>query len=89
MATDKSGYSEHLFQEIGLTKREAKEIVELFFHDLAELGKCAQVKLSGYGQFMSYMTNELRDEIQKQGEENTCSARRVVTFPHGQNSGAC
>jgi integration host factor subunit alpha len=85
MALTKADISEHLFQEIGLTKREAKEIVELFFHELSSaLENAQQVKLSGYGNFELHDKNERPGRNPKTGEEIPVSARRVVTFRSGQ-----
>jgi integration host factor subunit alpha len=85
MALTKADISEHLFQEIGLTKREAKEIVELFFHELSgALESAQQVKLSGYGNFELHDKNERPGRNPKTGEEIPVSARRVVTFRSGQ-----
>ena len=77
--------AERLFNELGLNKREAKEIVELFFEEIrAALETNETVKLSGFGNF------DLRDKKQrpgrnpKTGEEIPISARRVVTFKPGQ-----
>ncbi len=84
-ALTKSEMAERLFEELGLNKREAKEIVELFFEEIrACLEGNEQVKLSGFGNF------DLRDKSQrpgrnpKTGEEIPISARRVVTFRPGQ-----
>ena len=84
-ALTKSEMAERLFEELGLNKREAKEIVELFFEEIRScLEGNEQVKLSGFGNF------DLRDKSQrpgrnpKTGEEIPISARRVVTFRPGQ-----
>ena len=84
-ALTKSEMAERLYEELGLNKREAKEIVELFFEEVrACLEANEQVKLSGFGNF------DLRDKSQrpgrnpKTGEEIPISARRVVTFRPGQ-----
>ncbi len=84
-ALTKSEMAERLFEELGLNKREAKEIVELFFEEIRGcLEANEQVKLSGFGNF------DLRDKSQrpgrnpKTGEEIPISARRVVTFRPGQ-----
>lgn len=84
-ALTKSEMAERLYEELGLNKREAKEIVELFFEEVrACLEGNEQVKLSGFGNF------DLRDKSQrpgrnpKTGEEIPISARRVVTFRPGQ-----
>jgi len=85
MALTKVGIAQELFDTVGLNKREAKDLVEIFFEEI----RCAleggdSVKLSGFGNF------ELRDKAQrpgrnpKTGEEIPISARRVVTFRPGQ-----
>ncbi len=84
-ALTKADLAEMLFDELGLNKREAKEIVESFFEEIrSALESNEQVKLSGFGNF------ELRDKKTrpgrnpKTGEEIPISARRVVTFKPGQ-----
>lgn len=84
-ALTKADLAEKLFDELGLNKREAKELVELFFEEIRRsLENNEQVKLSGFGNF------DLRDKSQrpgrnpKTGEEIPISARRVVTFRPGQ-----
>ncbi len=85
MALTKAVMAERLFEELGLNKREAKEIVEMFFEEIRNaLEAGQQVKLSGFGNF------DLRDKKQrpgrnpKTGEEIPITARRVVTFRPGQ-----
>ena len=77
--------AEKLFEELGLNKRESKELVEQFFEEIRTcLENNEQVKLSGFGNF------DLRDKSPrpgrnpKTGEEIPISARRVVTFRPGQ-----
>ncbi len=84
-ALTKAAMAEKLFDELGLNKREAKEIVEMFFGEISEcLVNNEQVKLSGFGNF------DLRDKTErpgrnpKTGEDIPISARRVVTFRPGQ-----
>lgn len=85
MALTKADISEHLFQGIGITKREAKEVVELFFDDIsAALEGAQQVKLSGFGNFELHDKNQRPGRNPKTGEEIPVSARRVVTFHSGQ-----
>ena len=85
MALTKVGIAQELFDVVGLNKREAKDLVEIFFEEIrAALEGGDSVKLSGFGNF------ELRDKAQrpgrnpKTGEEIPISARRVVTFRPGQ-----
>lgn len=85
MALTKADIAERLFQEIGLTKREAKEIVEHYFNQLGKaLENGQQVKLSGFGNFELHDKNERPGRNPKTGEEIPVSARRVVTFRSGQ-----
>lgn len=85
MALTKADIVEMLFDELGLNKREAKELVDCFFEEIRDsLAAGRQVKLSGFGNF------DLRDKSQrpgrnpKTGEEIPITARRVVTFRPGQ-----
>ncbi len=84
-AVTKADLAEKLHMDLGFNKREAKELVELFFEEIrTSLEHNESVKLSGFGNF------ELRDKAQrpgrnpKTGEEIPISARRVVTFRAGQ-----
>jgi integration host factor subunit alpha len=74
-----------LYEKVGLNKREAKEMVEVFFEEMRTALEAGEsVKLSGFGIF------QLRDKPQrpgrnpKTGEEMPISARRVVTFHASQ-----
>lgn len=85
MALTKADIAENLFRTLGLNKREAKELVEIFFEEIRfSLERGEMVKLSGFGNF------NLRDKKQrpgrnpKTGKEIPISARRVVTFKAGQ-----
>jgi integration host factor subunit alpha len=77
--------AEQLFDELGLNKREAKELVELFFEEVrTALERGEQVKLSGFGNFTLRDKNQRPGRNPKTGEEIPISARRVVTFRPGQ-----
>lgn len=84
MALTKADLAEHLFNVVGLNKREAKDLVERFFEEVRlSLERGEPVKLSGFGNF------NLRDKRQrpgrnpKTGREIPITARRVVTFRAG------
>jgi len=84
-ALTKADIAELLYVELGLNKREAKEIVEYFFEEIrTALEANDPVKLSSFGNF------DLRDKSPrtgrnpKTGEEIPITARRVVTFKPGQ-----
>ncbi len=85
MALTKADMAEKLFDELGLNKREAKELVEQFFEEIrAALEAGRQVKLSGFGNFDLRDKNQRPGRNPKTGEEIPISARRVVTFRPGQ-----
>ena len=81
----KADLADLLFEQVGLNKREAKDMVEIFFDELRDaLSQGQSVKLSGFGNFL------LRDKPQrpgrnpKTGESIPITARRVVTFHASQ-----
>jgi integration host factor subunit alpha len=81
----KAELAEMLFDQVGLNKRESKDMVEAFFDVIREaLEQGDSVKLSGFGNF------QLRDKPQrpgrnpKTGEIIPITARRVVTFHASQ-----
>ncbi|MFJ5258802.1 HU family DNA-binding protein, partial [Pseudomonas sp. NPDC088414] len=60
VALTKAEMAERLYEELGLNKREAKELVELFFEEIRHaLEDNEQVILSGFGNF------DLRDKRQR------------------------
>lgn len=84
MALTKAELAEYLFNTLGLNKKEARELVEIFFEEIRKaLENGEPVKLSGFGNF------NLRDKSQrpgrnpKTGEDIPISPRRVVTFRAG------
>ena len=85
MTITKANFAESLYEEVGIDRREAKALVELFFEEIKDsLEQGKSVKISGFGKF------ELRDKTSrpgrnpKTGEEVPITARRVVTFHSGQ-----
>ena len=85
MALTKVDMAERLFDDLGLNKREAKEMVEMFFDVIpTALENGQQVKLSGFGNFDLREKSQRPGRNPKTGEEIPISARRVVTFRPGQ-----
>jgi len=85
MALTKAEVAEHLFEKVGLSKRDAKEMVEIFFEEIREtLESGQQVKLSGFGNFDLRQKSERPGRNPKTGEDIPISARKVVTFRPGQ-----
>lgn len=84
MALTKAEISEHLFNVVGLNKREAKDLVEIFFEEIRHsLERGEPVKLSGFGNFNLRDKSERPGRNPKTGEEIPITARRVVTFRSG------
>ena len=84
-ALTKADLADMLFSDLGLNKREAKEIVELFFEEIkSSLANNKEVKLSGFGNFDIRNKKSRPGRNPKTGEEVAVSARRVVTFKPGQ-----
>ncbi len=85
MALTKADMAKSLFNELGLNKNEARELVDLFFEELAaSLAVGKQVKISGFGNFDLQDKKERPGRNPKTGEKVTIPARRVVTFKPGQ-----
>jgi integration host factor subunit alpha len=85
MALTKAILAERVFDELGLNKREAKEMVEMFFEEVRRsLERGEQVKLSGFGNFDLREKKQRPGRNPKTGKEIPISARRVVTFRPGQ-----
>ncbi|MFK8028544.1 MAG: integration host factor subunit alpha [Gammaproteobacteria bacterium] len=85
MALTKANMAENLFEELGLNKREAKELVEVFFEEVRlALEEGEEVKLSGFGNFILRDKSQRPGRNPKTGEEIPITARRVVTFRPGQ-----
>lgn len=81
----KAELAELLFEQVGLNKREAKDIVDAFFEEIRDaLERGESIKLAGFGNF------QLRDKVArvgrnpKTGEETPIPPRRVVTFRASQ-----
>jgi len=85
MALTKATLAERLFTEVGLNKRDAKEMVDLFFEEIRlTLEQGEPVRISGFGNFYLRDKKERPGRNPKTGKEVPISARRVVTFVAGQ-----
>ena len=81
----KAEMADLLCSELGVNKREARQIVESFFeHMRAALGRGEGVKLSGFGNFNPRQKTQRPGRNPKTGQEIPITARRVVTFKAGQ-----
>ena len=85
MSLTKADLVDQLFDEVGLNKREAKELIDAYFELIGStLESGEEVKLSGFGNFQLRDKSERPGRNPKTGEEIPISARRVVTFKPGQ-----
>ena len=84
-ALTKTDITKRLYDELGLNKRESKDLVEMFFEEIrGALAAGDKVKLSGFGNFNLREKSQRPGRNPKTGEEIPISARRVVTFCPGQ-----
>ncbi len=84
MALTKADMAESLFNKLGLNKKEARELVDLFFQELgASLAVGEKIKLSGFGNFYLRDKDERPGRNPRTGEKVLITARRVVTFSPG------
>ncbi len=85
MALTKADMAKSLFNAIGLNKKEARELVDLFFEELeASLADGEQARLSGFGNFDLRDKKERPGRNPRTGEKIPVPARRVVTFRPGK-----
>jgi integration host factor subunit alpha len=85
MTLTKAELADILYDQVGLNKREAKDMVEAFFEEVRRaLESGDSVKLSGFGNFELRKKDERPGRNPKTGEEIPISARRVVTFHASQ-----
>ncbi|ASG65675.1 integration host factor subunit alpha [Idiomarina piscisalsi] len=85
MALTKAELAEVLFEKHGISKQDAKALVEDFFEEIrTALESGEQVKLSGFGNFELRTKGQRPGRNPKTGEEIPIKARRVVSFKPGQ-----
>ena len=84
MTITKDSLVDMVHNEVGLNKREAKELIECFFEQIKKsLEDGNDIKLSGFGNFILRNKSSRPGRNPKTGEEVTISERRVVTFKSG------
>ena len=80
-ALTKAQLAELLFEQIGLNKRESKDMIDAFFDLIAQrLVDGKDVKLSGFGNFQIRTKAPRPGRNPRTGEAIPIQARRVVTF---------
>ncbi|HEY0201146.1 MAG TPA: integration host factor subunit alpha [Burkholderiaceae bacterium] len=80
-ALTKAQLADLLFEQIGLNKRESKDMIDAFFDLIADsLVEGQDVKLSGFGNFQIRTKAPRPGRNPRTGEAIPIGARRVVTF---------
>ncbi|AUB85099.1 hypothetical protein THSYN_29660 (plasmid) [Candidatus Thiodictyon syntrophicum] len=73
MALTKADMAEHLFDELGLNKREAKDLIESFIEEIrTALGRGEEVKLSGFVRLCEVMADRGRAFVTQCGLSPRC-----------------
>ncbi|MBP9147725.1 MAG: integration host factor subunit alpha [Rhodoferax sp.] len=84
-ALTKAQLAEMLFEQIGLNKRESKDMIDAFFDLVAHsLVEGHDVKITGFGNFQIRTKAPRPGRNPRTGEPIPIEARRVVTFHASQ-----
>lgn len=80
-AVTKAQLADLLFEQLGLNKRESKDMVDAFFDlIIGQLVDGVDVKISGFGNFQIRAKAPRPGRNPRTGEAIAIDARRVVTF---------
>lgn len=81
----KADIIESVYQQVGFSKKESAEIVEMVFDTIKQtLERGEKIKISGFGNFLVREKNARVGRNPQTGEEIEISARRVLTFRPSQ-----
>lgn len=84
-ALTKAQLSDLLFEQIGLNKRESKDMVDAFFDLIStSLVDGSDIKISGFGNFQIRTKAPRPGRNPRTGQAIPIKARRVVTFHASQ-----
>lgn len=77
----KADLVEIIFEKVGLSKKEARDIVEILFDTIKQaFHEGESVKIPGFGTFNVRKKTSRRGRNPQTGEEMEITARRVLTF---------
>jgi integration host factor subunit alpha len=77
----KADLVDEIFEKVGLSKKEAQDIVELLFDMMKQtFAEGESIKISGFGTFHVRKKMSRRGRNPKTGEELEITPRRVITF---------
>lgn len=81
----KADIVDQVFSKVGLSKKDATDVVEFVFDSLKNVLKTGdKVKISGFGNFVVRKKRSRVGRNPQTKEEMTISARRVLTFKPSQ-----
>lgn len=84
-ALTKAQLADLLFEQIGLNKRESKDMIDAFFDLISQsLVNGNDVKITGFGNFQIRTKSPRPGRNPRTGEAIPIAARRVVTFHASQ-----
>ena len=85
MAMTKADIVERIYKEVGFTKKEAAELVDVIFHVIKNTLACGEkVKISGFGNFSIKDKSVRTGRNPQTGDAMEISARRVLFFRPSQ-----
>ncbi len=81
----KADIIEHVYEQVGFSKKESAEVVELVFDTIKRtLEGGERIKISGFGNFIVRDKKSRIGRNPQTGQEIEISARRVLTFRPSQ-----
>jgi len=77
----KANLADRIYEKVGLSKKEAAEIVEILFDSMKNiLSEGESIKITGFGTFLVRKKGSRKGRNPKTGEELQITQRKVVTF---------
>jgi integration host factor subunit alpha len=85
MTMTKADIVERIYEQVGLSKKDATEVVERIFEILKQrLEQGQKVKISGFGNFVVHEKRPRKGRNPQTGEDIVISGRKVLTFKASQ-----
>lgn len=77
----KADLADEIFEKVGLSKKEAQDIIEIIFDTLKQtLKEGESVKVSGFGTFHVRKKSARRGRNPKTGQDLEITPRKVISF---------
>ncbi|MBI4683684.1 MAG: integration host factor subunit alpha [Nitrospirae bacterium] len=81
MSMTKADLADEIFEKVGLSKKEAQDIIEIIFDTLKQtLKEGESVKVSGFGTFHVRKKSARRGRNPKTGQDLEITPRKVISF---------